>query len=221
MTVAPAAELIMVDTPQGSGRLHVDRTDSPGGRVLLLGHGAGGGVNAVDLAALAAALPAQGISVVRYEQPWRVAGRKVAVLPPKLDEAWTSAVAAVRTELAPRWLGFGGRSAGARVACRTADGLGADAVVCLSFPLHPPGRPERTRLPELLTPSVPVLVVQGDRDTFGSADDVRSQTRVRPGIAVVAVIGADHGMKVARGNVLGPAGVRRLVVDTVGAFCRS
>jgi predicted alpha/beta-hydrolase family hydrolase len=117
------------------------------------------------------------------EQPWRVRGRKVAERPPLLDEAWL----AVLAELAGAPLVAGGRSAGARVACRTAAEVGADGVLCLAFPLHPPGRPERSRLPELEAVQVPVLVVQGDRDAFG----------VPPG--AVLVPGADHGFRVARG----------------------
>jgi len=212
-------ELIMVDTAQGPGRLHVDRAADPD-RVIMLGHGAGGGVNAMDLSALAAALPPLGVTVIRYEQPWRVAGRKVAVLPPRLDEAWIVAVAQVRATLDPAKLIFGGRSAGARVACRTADDHGADAVMCLAFPLHPPGRTDKSRLPELLSPSVPVHVVQGERDAFGGAALVEDQTRSATNVVVTTVPGADHSMKVAKGADPGPAAVRRLIVEAVAAFCR-
>lgn len=220
-----STELIMVDTPQGEGRLHVDRAGgaSPFARTIVLGHGAGGGVNAMDLSALADTLPALGISVIRFEQPWRVAGRKVAVLAPRLDEAWIAALVRLRAALQPTTLIFGGRSAGARVACRTADDHGAAAVVCLAFPLHPPGRPGRSRLPELITPTVPVLVVQGARDAFGAAELVRDQTRTAVNVTVVTVPGADHSMKVASsttvGNDPGPVGVRRLVVGAVAEHC--
>lgn len=122
------------------------------------------------------------------EQPWRVRGRKVAEAPPRLDAAWVDVLATM--EGSP--LVVGGRSAGARVACRTAAAVGADAVLCLAFPLHPPGRPERSRLAELAAVPVPVLVVQGDRDAFG----------VPPG--AVLVPGADHGFRVAKGGE--PAG---------------
>ena len=116
----------------------------------------------------------------------------------------------------------GGRSAGARVACRTAAETGAVAVVCLAFPLHPPGRPEATRLDELLTPAVPVLVLQGDRDTFGGADLLRAEVEAAPGghtnVRIVPVAGADHGMKTLKASPLTADDVRELVTSTTAAF---
>jgi predicted alpha/beta-hydrolase family hydrolase len=169
-----------VETPSGPARFHLDGT---GDGLLVLGHGAGGGTRSVDLLAARDAAHAAGYRVALVEQPWRVRGRKVAEPPPKLDLAWI----AVLEQLEGSPLVVGGRSAGARVACRTADQVGADAVLCLAFPLHPPGRPERSRLPELAGVRVPVLVVQGDRDAFG----------VPPGATLVP--GADHGFKVTKG----------------------
>jgi predicted alpha/beta-hydrolase family hydrolase len=154
----------------------------------VLGHGAGGGLDAVDLLAARDAAHEAGLRVALVEQPWLVRGRKVAEAPPRLDLAWVDVLAT----LSGSPLVVGGRSAGARVACRTADEVGADAVLCLAFPVHPPGRPERSRLGELTAVRVPVLVVQGDRDAFG----------VPPG--AVLVPGADHGFRVAKG--LPPAG---------------
>ena len=174
-----------METRIGPARFHVDGDGEP---LLVLGHGAGGGVDAVDLLAARDAGLAAGYRVALVEQPWRVRGRKVAEAPPRLDAAWVDVLAA----LPGRPLVVGGRSAGARVACRTAGQVGATAVLCLAFPLHPPGRPERSRLPELEAVAVPVLVVQGDRDAFG----------VPPGATLVP--GADHGFKVAKG--LPPAG---------------
>ena len=111
----------------------------------MLGHGAGGGTDAPDLLALARVLPATGVSVLRFEQPWRTAGRRVAVAPPLLDEAWLAGLTAVRAAVgAALPLVTGGRSAGARVACRLGEELGADAVLCLSFPLLPAGKPRRS-----------------------------------------------------------------------------
>lgn len=150
----------------------------------MLGHGAGGGTDAPDLQAARAAGLAAGLRVALVEQPWRVAGRRVAEAPPRLDDAWRAVLAA----LGPADpLVVGGRSAGARVACRTATEVGASAVLCLAFPLHPPGRPERSRAGELALVDVPLLVVQGDRDAFGVPD------------GAVRVAGADHGFRVRRG----------------------
>lgn len=174
-----------VPTPLGDARLHQGGT---GDGLLVLGHGAGGGVGALDLQAAATAALQRGFRVVLVEQPWRLKGRKVAEAPPRLDIAWS----AVLETLQGAPLVVGGRSAGARVACRTAAAVGADGVICLAFPLHPPGRPERSRLPELELVAVPLLVVQGDRDAFGVPQ------------GAVLIPGADHGFKVSKGKP--PAG---------------
>jgi predicted alpha/beta-hydrolase family hydrolase len=173
----------LVPTPHGPARLVRDRSRHPIA-TLLLGHGAGGGVDAPDLAALAAELPRQGVSVVRVEQPWRVAGRRVAARPQVLDECFVAAANRLRVRTP---LVVGGRSAGARSAARTARELGASGYVALAFPLHPPGRPERSRLAELEGVQVPTLVVQGERDPFGMPPP-------RRGRLVVAVTG-DHSLR--------------------------
>ncbi len=152
---------------------------------LVLGHGAGGGVAAPDLRAAVTAAIAAGCRAILVEQPWRVAGRRVAPAPPRLDEAWLAVLAALREPsgrlvvdplvvdpLVVDPLVVGGRSAGARVACRTAVSVGAAAAVCLAFPLHPPGRPAASRAPELAGAGVPVVVVQGERDAFGRPDEI-------------------------------------------------
>lgn len=207
-----------VETPEGPGRWHLDLGENPWA-ALALGHGAGGGVTAMDLALLAGALPAHGISVARFEQPWRLAGRKVATRPPRLDVAWLAAVEELleRPELAGLPLTVGGRSAGARVACRTADALGAVGVLCLAFPLHLPGRPEKSRLAELLTPTVPRLVLQGTRDSFGSSDELTAALATTGaaggvGVEVVPVPGTDHSFKTLARAEFRPADVRSLVV---------
>ena len=184
-----------VDTPYGEGRMHTRRSTHPMA-TLLLSHGAGGGVESRDLWALAEALPAQGFSVVLFEQPWRVAGRKVATAPATLDAALTCAadVMRVRTPLV-----VGGRSAGARSAARTARRLGATGCLALSFPLHQPGRTEPTRLPELRATGLPTLVIQGERDPMGRPEEFPADLRA---VDMVVVPGGDHGLKVpARGEV--------------------
>jgi uncharacterized protein len=158
---------------------------------LMLGHGAGGGVAARDLVAAADAALAEGVSVALVEQPYRVAGRRSPAPARQLDAAWTViAERLVADELQGLPLVAGGRSLGARVACRTAEAVGAAAVLCLAFPLQPPARrsgPAPSRLPELDAVGVPVLVVQGDRDPFGMPPP-------GPGREVVQVAG-DHGLK--------------------------
>ncbi|WP_030709912.1 alpha/beta family hydrolase [Streptomyces sp. NRRL F-2580] len=157
-----------VDTPAGGARItwHPARAAK---LVLAVSHGAGGGIEARDLQALAAALPARGITVALVEQPWRVAGKKVAAAPKVLDEGWRALWPALAKPGLP--VVAGGRSAGARVACRTAVELGAAGVLALAFPLHPPGRPEKSRAEELTGAGRPTLVVQGGRDPFGRPEE--------------------------------------------------
>ncbi len=166
-----------IDTPVGMARAHLTRPDRPAG-ALVLGHGAGGGIEAPDLVAMTS-LTDDGWLVVRVEQPWRVAGRRIATPPAQLDTAWLAVLGALTTGRGrlPGPLVVGGRSAGARVACRTAAEVGASAVLALSFPLHPPGRPEKSRAGEarLVTDAGrPLVVIQGERDAFGGPDEVRA-----------------------------------------------
>jgi predicted alpha/beta-hydrolase family hydrolase len=156
-----------VTTAYGPARLDVDHPAGTPLSLLVLGHGAGGSVDSVDLVAVRDAAVAAGVSVARVTQPYRVAGRRAPAPARQLDAAFTTVVSAARAEAAPDLpLVVGGRSSGARVACRTAVDLGAVGVLALAFPLHPPGRPDRSRADELPT-KVPTLVVNGDRDPFG------------------------------------------------------
>ena len=166
-----------IHTPVGMARAHLWRPTRPCGAVVL-GHGAGGSSWSPDLTALTA-LTADGWLVVLVEQPWRVAGRRVATPAAQLDVAWLAVIAALtsgRGRLPRPWV-VGGRSAGARVACRTASAARADAVLALSFPLAPPGKPERSRAAEALLVTragIPMAVIQGEKDPFGSPEDIRS-----------------------------------------------
>ncbi|MFR9674264.1 alpha/beta family hydrolase [Streptomyces sp. TR06-5] len=178
-----------VPTPAGDARITWHSAAAPR-RVLALGHGAGGGIEARDLRTLAEILPAAGTTVALVEQPWRVAGRKIAPAPRTLDTAWEALWPALAEPGLP--VVAGGRSAGARVACRTAASLGAEAVLALSFPLHPPGKPEKSRADELTGAGVPTLVVQGARDPFGRPEEFPAGTRL------VEVPGGDHGFAVPR-----------------------
>ena len=183
---------LLVETPYGEGRLVTARAHHPVA-TLLLGHGAGNGIEARDLEALAHYLPRNGVSVVRFEQPWRRAGRKVATAPATLDEALVAASDRLRVRTP---LILGGRSAGARSAARCAKRLGARACLALAFPLHPPGRPEKSRVDELVGAGVPLMVVQGERDTMGRPDEFPTD------LDLSVVPGADHGFKVpAKGPI--------------------
>jgi hypothetical protein len=173
---------IEVDTPHGPARVHMRPVDQPVA-ALALGHGAGGGVQAPDLVAAASAATGAGFSVALVEQPYRVAGRRSPAPAAQLDAVWLAVIARLREHsLAGLPLVLGGRSAGARVACRTAADANAVAVLCLAFPVHPPGKaddPTKSRLPELDAVAVPVLVVQGESDPFGMPPEGPNRTVVR------------------------------------------
>ena len=191
------------ETPQGPARLVAHRSKRPIAS-LLLSHGAGGGIDAADLEALAHRLPGQGISVLLLEQPWRVAGRKIAGPPASLDAALRS----VADQIRPRTpLVVGGRSAGARSAARCARELGASGCLALSFPLHPPGKPEKSRVDELTGTRVPTLVIQGERDPFGRPEEFPDGTEM----AVVPA--ADHSFKVPKSAPLSQADALSVVVE--------
>jgi predicted alpha/beta-hydrolase family hydrolase len=183
--------IVAIETPHGRANAHLHPADDPRA-ALVLGHGAGGGVEAPDLVAVAEAARGDGVSVALVEQPYRVAGRKAPAPARQLEAAWLAVVERLRAEeLAGLSLVVGGRSLGARVACRTEAAAEAVGVVCLAFPLQPPARagkePSPSRLPELDEVDVPVLVVQGERDRFGMPP-------AGPRRTVVEVPG-DHGLK--------------------------
>jgi len=204
-----------IATPVGMARAHLWRPPHPCGSVVL-GHGAGGLSFSGDLQALTC-LAARGWLVVLVEQPWRVAGRRVAAPAAQLDVAWLAVMAALtsgRWALPRPWV-VGGRSSGARVAARTAGALRADAVLALSFPLHPPGRPDRSRASEarmVTDAGTPLAVIQGEKDPFGSPDEVRSA--LGAGAEVVAARG-NHSFTRTPADVLAAATVFLASLGTV------
>jgi uncharacterized protein len=202
--------MLEIETPHGPARAHLRPVDEPRG-ALVLGHGAAGGVQAPDLLAATKAATEEGFIVGLVEQPYRVAGRRSPAPAKQLDAAWIAVVTYLTTkELAGLPLVVGGRSLGARVACRTVDETGGVAVLCLAFPLEPPrraGKPRQSRLSELDPITVPVLVVQGERDPFGMPP---------PGpYRKVASVAGDHGLKADVDAVA--AAVRGWLPGAVGA----
>jgi predicted alpha/beta-hydrolase family hydrolase len=187
-----SATQLEIETPHGPARAHLHGDGDRG--AVVLGHGAGGGVEAPDLLAATDAAVDAGFRVALVEQPYRVAGKRSQPAASKLDEAWTAVVAELAGgELDGLPLITGGRSAGARVACRTAAECEAAAVLCLAFPVHPPGKPEKSRTDELDAVEVSVLVVQGESDPFGMPESA-------PDREVVTVAG-NHGLKKDLGAV--------------------
>jgi predicted alpha/beta-hydrolase family hydrolase len=193
-----------INTPHGLARVHLHPAAEPRA-ALVLGHGAGGGVSAPDLTVATEVALEESVSVALVEQPYRVAGRRSPAPAPQLDAAWVTVVDHLReNELEGLPLITGGRSLGARVACRTVEETEAVAVLCLAFPVHPPGRPDKTRLPELEAVHVPVLVVQGESDPFGMPPDGPNRT--------VARVRGDHGLRADRAAVA--AAVRSWLRDS-------
>jgi predicted alpha/beta-hydrolase family hydrolase len=184
-------------TPRGPASVTLTEPATTARSLLVLGHGAGGGVDAPDLGAVTKAALAHSVAVALVTQPYRVAGRRSPAPAAHLDEAWTAVVAELRSgPLGGLPVIVGGRSSGARVACRTAIAVGASGIVALAFPLHPPGKPERSRDAELDT-GLPTLVVNGDRDPFGVPEP-------RPGVTVCLRPGLGHDL---RGDLHGTAAV--------------
>jgi predicted alpha/beta-hydrolase family hydrolase len=200
-----------VETPQGLARVHLHPAEDAAA-ALVLGHGAGGSVSAPDLVAVTRVARSLGIAVALVEQPYRVAGRRSAPPAPRLDAAWLAVVAHLRAgPLAGGALIVGGRSSGARVACRTAADVGADGVLCLAFPLQPPRRsatPAPSRLDELDAVRVPTFVVQGERDPFGVPPPSATRT--------VATVAGDHRLA---GDLDAVAAAVRPWLETYAAAC--
>ncbi|MFF5079934.1 alpha/beta family hydrolase [Actinoplanes sp. NPDC000266] len=176
-----------IETPRGPAGLRITEPAGPPVSLLVLGHGAGGGVDAPDLIAVHDAAVASGVRVALVTQPYRMAGRRAPAPAGQLDEAWTAVVRSLSAGVPQTPLILGGRSSGARVACRTATSLGAAAVLCLAFPLHPPGKPDKSRAAELPV-GVPTLVLNGDRDPFGVP-------RPTPDVQVITRPGATHDLR--------------------------
>ena len=182
-----------IETPHGPARVHLHAAADPRA-ALVLGHGAGGGVTAPDLTLATEVALEEDITVALVEQPYRVAGRRSPAPAAQLDTAWRTVIEHLcANELAGLPLIAGGRSLGARVACRTAGETGAVAVLCLAFPVHPPGRPEKSRLAELDAVEVPVLVVQGESDPFGMPPDASGRE--------VARVKGDHSLRADRAAI--------------------
>jgi hypothetical protein len=194
---------VSVPTPHGEGRMVVHRARAPLA-TLLVSHGAGAGINTPDLEALASDLPRNGFTVVLFEQPWKVAGRRVATAPATLDDGLVAAANRLRTRTQ---LVVGGRSAGARSAARCARQLGAAGCLALSFPLHPVGHPEKSRLDELRGARVPTLVIQGERDTMGRPEEFPAD------LDLTVVPAADHSLKVPARAELSQADALGIVVE--------
>ncbi|MEV0383499.1 alpha/beta family hydrolase [Nonomuraea sp. NPDC050643] len=195
---------MQVMTPRGPALVEIE--EAADARLLLvLTHGSAGTVDAPDLLAVREAALKAGASVARVTQAFRVAGARAPGSPVKQDEAWEIVLEEIRTRLPGLPLVQGGRSNGARVACRTARAVGAVAVVALAFPLHPPGRPERSRADELRGAGVDVLVVNGDRDPFG-VPDAADATRL------VVLPGEGHDLK------RDPARVGEVVAEWIARY---
>ncbi|HWG26217.1 alpha/beta family hydrolase [Actinospica sp.] len=214
---------VLVPTPLGDARITRFPAVGTCRAVLMLGHGAGGGVEAPDLQALAADLPTNGVEVVLVEQPWRVAGKRLGPAPKSLDVGWRAVMDRWRADpsTGPRDATddvrdvpviVGGRSAGARVACRTGAETGARGVLALAFPLHPPGKPEKSRIDELLGSGLPTLVVQGATDPFGAPAEYPP---LPPSHRLLALPAGDHSFAVRKGQTPVFEAITRAVAEWI------
>jgi len=213
---------MLVPTPLGDARITRFPAVGTCRAVLMLGHGAGGGIEAPDLQALAVALPASGFEVALVEQPWRVAGKRLAPAPKTLDVGWRAVMEWWRshpsTDLPDAGrvpVIVGGRSAGARVACRTGLDTGARAVLALAFPLHPPGKPEKSRIDELLGSGLPTLVVQGAVDPFGTPAEYPP---LPPTHHLVALPAGGHEFAVRKSQTPVLEDITRAVAEWLGSL---
>lgn len=202
--------MLEISTPHGLARAHLQPAERPVA-ALVLGHGAAGGIGTPDLVAATEAACSLRVTVALVEQPYRVAGRRSPAPARQLDAAWLAVLSQLREgPLSGLPLVTGGRSAGARVACRTAAEVNAIAVLCLAFPVHPPGRgedPSKSRLPELEAVTVPVLVVQGERDPFGMPPKGPNRT--------VVTVPGDHSLR--NGSAVGAAVADWLQTEVIPA----
>lgn len=204
MSAPPAPGRQVVPTPSGDAWADVAwPADAQLRGLLVLGHGAGGSVDAPDLLVVRGACLDAGLAVASVTQPYRAAGRRAPAPAPRLDEAWCAVISHLRSQdrLAAVPLLVGGRSSGARVACRTAAAVRARGVIALAFPLHPPGSPEKSRQSELDAVAVPVLVVQGDADPFGMPPPAATRGRRRE----VLVVPGDHSLRREHGRIAAAA----------------
>ena len=208
-----------VETPDGASELAVSLADDPAA-VLLLGHGAGGDIDGWDLELLAHRLPALGVTVARFRQPYRVAGRRIFNSKPALDRSWAVALAGATRRWPSLPLFSGGHSAGARTACR-GFAEGQSGLVLLSYPLHPPGKPEQAKVEDLALAAGPAIIAQGTKDGFGTPGEIRAELvkAGRDDVRVVELDGAGHSMAATAGTTEEQMSDReRLLIWSVTGF---
>ncbi|MGH9350028.1 MAG: alpha/beta fold hydrolase [Vicinamibacterales bacterium] len=206
------------------------RAEAPSARraVLVLAHGAGAGERHPFMVGMGRGLAARGIDVVTFDFPYMRQKRRVPDKAPVLEAAFREAVAEALAGDAPDHrspqLFIGGKSMGGRMATHlAAQGLeGLRGVVVLGYPLHPPGRPDRPRVTHLPGIRVPMLVVQGERDPFGTPDELRPVVDALPArVALHVVAGGDHSLNVRKSSGPSQDAVRATVLDTIAAWIHS
>ena len=191
---------------------------------LVVGHGAGAGQNSPFMVRTAEGLAARGIAAATFDFPYMTARRGAPDRPPVLEQAWRDAIAQARTELSGLPLFIGGKSMGGRISSQVAaQGVeGVSGLVFLGYPLHPPGKPEQRRIAHLPSIAVPVLIVQGERDAFGTPAELRPVVEtMRGGVTLHVVEGGDHSLAVARSSGTAQKQVYEHVLDTIAAWMAS
>lgn len=194
----------IIDTAHGPARVVAHLASQPRADVVL-SHGAGRGIDGADLVQMAQTLSEHSYNAYLVEQPWVARGRKVADRPAVLDACLATVLGVL---VLPGPLVLAGRSAGSRSSFRLARDHHAVAAFAMAFPLHPLGRPENTRVSELLEAGVPTLVIQGERDQMGRPAEFPTGTNM------VVVPGADHGYRVPKSAAMTQQEVYSFVADT-------
>jgi len=187
------------------------------GVLLILAHGAGGHMEHRSIVDLACTIRAAGIDVVRFNFPYRAAGKGPPDRMPKLIECYAAIVAAARERIRPKTLLIGGHSMGGRVASMlAADGCECDGLILLSYPLHPPRRPDRLRKAHLPDIKQPVLCLNGTRDALCTRELMDAiVAELADNWTLHWLEGADHGYQVLKrsGRTTGE------ILSEIGATC--
>jgi uncharacterized protein len=193
--------------------------------LLVLAHGAGAGERHPFMVMMARGLAARGIDVVTFEFPYMREKRRAPDKAPVLEAAFDEAIREARTMVGnSHRLFIGGKSMGGRMATHLAARAydGVRGVVALGYPLHPPGKPEQPRVAHLPTITVPMLLVQGERDAFGTPDELRPVVKTIPGTVTLHVIAnGDHSFTVPKSAGVSQSAVHATVVDTVASWIHS
>jgi uncharacterized protein len=203
--------------------LRIDEPKGPGARLsIVLAHGAGAGMDSTFMRDIAEALVAKSFRVVRFEFPYmrqkKETGKWGRPDPPAvLEDTWASVVEQLGE---PSTLVIGGKSMGGRIATMVADRLGVKGLACLGYPFHPAGRPGTLRVAHLEALKTPCLIVQGDRDSLGSKEEI-AQYSLSAAIRIVYLTDGDHSFKPRKSSGRTFPQNFAQAVEEIAGFCQA